>query len=103
MSARKKKLNGESSLELITKSIGYKLTLPSGKEFHYEDSDDEDNQMQSLLIQSEDLEYFDGTSVCDDVVAIAINATDEAFEEIIKDLREIRKVHHNFNIDRGYL
>lgn len=103
MSTRKKKMNDDSIVTFKTQSIGYTIKLPSGNEFTYTDVDNDSVEMESAYTQSDDLSYDDGTTVCDDVIAIAVNASDETFEQIIKDLREIRKVHHNFNIDRGYL
>lgn len=101
MSTRKKKLNDSTEVTMKTKVTGYTVSLPSGNLITYEHDNDEFDPDFSQSGLEENYIAYNSLEICDEFIATAINASEEDFQAAVRDLTELRKIHHNFNLDKG--
>lgn len=94
----KKRLNEQTSFDVITKATGFTVKLPSGRKVDYEDPDFSSDCDDSCIAQSQ-IDY-PGLGVCDDALASIANMSDQEFNVLVKDITEWRKAFHNFKLLR---
>jgi hypothetical protein len=93
----KKKLSDQTTLEIIEKKVisGCVINLPSGNIVTLEfENDDSVHYIEPEHIGEDEVIYGE-LSICDRYIAVIMNMEDKEFKDMITDLTELRKAHHN--------